>query len=520
MLHFFKKRQFIIISNLLEAKRPMTITKIAKICKVSARTIRTDLNEINDELKKAKITLIRKPGVGVWLEAKLWQLMELKDSLYSQTVDYEPFSIEERRIILSKKLLLKNKYTMASLSNDLYVSKSTVYNDLWVVEKWLNKFNLSLLRKQKYGIKLIGSEQSIREAMVQILFELMKDYESEKIINLLKNNADVYVADYPVLCDFCEDINLGFIKELIDYIERERKILFSRESILYLSLYTAVCIKRIKAGKLVKDIEMDMSFTEDNSYELVKVIAGRVSEKYGIILPDEEVKVNTLQVLSSRLYKDYRLENRLEAYDGITKEILPVVVDLIFLWESQLNLCLRENSLVMDLTLYLRHLLICFRSGIKKEYFTSKFKDNFVLDELKKRNSHIFEIIQTSTQMVKNRLGFILNNRDINYIAILVLSDIERKTIILNKKKCLLITDKESPFGKLLINRMNQILDIEIVDVICYHEINSQLILSADIIISDKAIDKYPDLVVVSPLVTRNEINLINERVAFGNNFN
>lgn len=65
-----KERQAIILSMLFEAKEPIKLFALAHELDVSIATVRKDLDQLEEQLKKFHLTLIRKRGYGVIIEGE------------------------------------------------------------------------------------------------------------------------------------------------------------------------------------------------------------------------------------------------------------------------------------------------------------------------------------------------------------------------------------------------------------------------------------------------------------------
>ncbi len=63
-----KERQIVIISELLQNQEPVKLYNFTKILKVTEGTISNDLDKIEQWFAKQELTLVRKPGLGVYVE--------------------------------------------------------------------------------------------------------------------------------------------------------------------------------------------------------------------------------------------------------------------------------------------------------------------------------------------------------------------------------------------------------------------------------------------------------------------
>lgn len=65
-----KERQIIILQELLKEKEPVKLFSFTKSLNVTEGTVSHDLDKIEEWLKDYNLTLVRKPGVGVYIEGK------------------------------------------------------------------------------------------------------------------------------------------------------------------------------------------------------------------------------------------------------------------------------------------------------------------------------------------------------------------------------------------------------------------------------------------------------------------
>lgn len=102
-----KARAYEILKYLLERDGPILIKQLAEHLGVSERTVRYDLDQIEEWLMESGLTLERKRGVGIFLsdstKEKLRDQIEFKESF--QRV----FSPEERQQIILRELLSREE---------------------------------------------------------------------------------------------------------------------------------------------------------------------------------------------------------------------------------------------------------------------------------------------------------------------------------------------------------------------------------------------------------------------------
>lgn len=187
-------RQENLIQILLKAEKPLTTQELAEQLNVSSRTIRSDLEKIESEILVHSMKLEKKPRVGIWIEGT----QDEKDALFLDVKGehdlVESYSKEYRRgCILVQILLSKNKIYPYKLQNNLYVSKSTIEKDLQEISKWLEKYDLSLMKKPSIGLYVSGDEENIRNAVAALAGELSE--KNQSIESLMETYLDIDVKE-------------------------------------------------------------------------------------------------------------------------------------------------------------------------------------------------------------------------------------------------------------------------------------------------------------------------------------
>ncbi|WP_367370339.1 transcription antiterminator [Latilactobacillus curvatus] len=172
------KREHAIIQYIL-AQQKTHYVDIAAQLQLSERTIATTLDYIEGMVKPFNVKLVRKPNDGIYFTG---DVAALTNHLEKEAND-RPQSKEERRhYILAKLLLGSESITIQQLSDALYVSRSTVENDLKKVKQELAQFGLQLAIAHT-GLSLIGSEHQKRQATVELISQYWGKRTEAKELN-------------------------------------------------------------------------------------------------------------------------------------------------------------------------------------------------------------------------------------------------------------------------------------------------------------------------------------------------
>ena len=166
-----KERCIDIVMELADNSQPIKISEFVDKFKVSNRTIRYDLDLIDEFLKENDIhPLERKPNVGVMLILTDQEKHKLMENLKMINMRTYVLSQDERKELILGELIQQEGYvTIDQLADKLMVSRGTLISDLKNVRKWLENYELELRSASKHGIRIAGDEKKIRHAAIEIL---------------------------------------------------------------------------------------------------------------------------------------------------------------------------------------------------------------------------------------------------------------------------------------------------------------------------------------------------------------
>lgn len=169
-----------ILNWLLDNTEAVTIKELSKALQVSEKTIWNKLqNEILQELQGTHVTLVKKTNVGIYLEGTQESLYSLKCKLngYQFTVNQDE---EFRRNKLLIDLLKTNdSIAIQDLSDNHYVSRNIILQDLEQLNENLNKYQLMIDKRQNVGVNIIGDEINLRQLLEQTILRQSIYFKTE-----------------------------------------------------------------------------------------------------------------------------------------------------------------------------------------------------------------------------------------------------------------------------------------------------------------------------------------------------
>lgn len=176
-------RALSIIKILLNSVEPVSSLALSQEIGCSTKTIQNEIKEVDKELKNCEIVSIR--GIGYKIEGNLDDIDIKNSDLY----DYDRVEYIIKKII-NISSTDKDTIKLEDLADSMYVSLSTVKNDLKEVKKILNEYNLKISSKHKQGICIEASEEDIIKFIINYSNKVdnslsIKDFLNNNIIENL-----------------------------------------------------------------------------------------------------------------------------------------------------------------------------------------------------------------------------------------------------------------------------------------------------------------------------------------------
>lgn len=484
----------------MNSKRPLKIAELAGMFQVSIRTVRYDLDAIDNFLKDNNLPqLLRKPNVGVKFSGTLEDEKRLFSLLnQSNFADYVLSQKERINFIISELIQQKDYININQLADMLKVSRSTVLKDLKKVRNWLSSHGLGLVALPRRGLKIIGEEKQLRRAAIELLTETVDIYRFLEVFKeSLHFSREELFDGYGA--KLFKDIDIKYIEECLKVAERELNIVFSDAAFSGFVVHIAMAIKRIKLGKdIVMPQEELESLKITKEFAVASNIAKMLEEYYNVSIPIEEIGYIAVHLLGSTTTKAKNVE------DENWMEYQILVHQIISLVSSNLNIDLSKDKQLFDgLLEHLRPTVYRLRHdlGIK----------NPILDEIKLNYKELFEIVKISLKPLEVYTQKSIPDEEVGYFVLHFGAALERlKSKDIAKPKILVVCGTGIGTAKFLSSRLQSIFDIDIVDAVSYRQAKEVIKeKKVDLIVSSIPVqeeDVNVRVVVVNPLLKERDI--------------
>ncbi|EPQ5270228.1 BglG family transcription antiterminator [Klebsiella aerogenes] len=215
--------------------------ELAQRLSVSTRTVRADITALNALLVQygAQFTLNRGSGYQLKIDDRS-RFQALEET--APKTQHVPRTAQERiHFLLVRFLTSAFSIKLEDLADEWFVSRATLQNDMVEVRERFQRYQLTLETRPRHGMKLFGSEVSIRACLTDLLWELTLQGGINPLISAEALEADVPAQLEPVLQ---ETLTRHHIR-LTDVGER------------FICLYGAVVVRRVSEGYPLADFSAE-----------------------------------------------------------------------------------------------------------------------------------------------------------------------------------------------------------------------------------------------------------------------
>lgn len=485
-------RMLTLLKEFMQPNMICSSNQLASILHVSSKTVRNDIKELNDILTffGAQIDTIIGKGYQLKIENQTLFKQFLKDYIYQPTSHNEaiPTNRKQRIQYLIIRLLLAEDYLkLEHLADELYVSESSIKNDLKGVREELRQYQIKLEVRPKYGMIINATELQIRFCMSEYLFQ-RKGSEME----LLNSNISILPEEE------IQIIEQSIIEEVHD-----NNISFSDIGLKNLVIHLAIACKRIREQNYVSIIPDDLKvIIEQKEYDVAKQIVSKIEKALQITFPTIEIAYIAIHLLGTKMVTYQSLTGN-EVKTFFNDETYQLSVAMLKKIEEQLDLHIDDDQeLLFSLCLHLKPAINRYKYGMNIR--------NPMLDNIKLKYPLAFEAGTIAASVIKEQIGMAIDENEIGYLAIHIGAAMERLKLSGKKKRCVIVCASGIESAKLLYYNLQATFKdrLEIVDTIPYYRMNLIEYNRLDFIISTIPIKETTPIPVIQVNTFANEKDL------------
>jgi lichenan operon transcriptional antiterminator len=427
---FLNDKRFLKLFKLLSnSKSPIKSEEICKQLDIAPRTLRNDLKKYKSTFSENGVTLISKPGVGYHFEIFDQDLyfQFIQDLIKKETHDQflVPVYPEERINYLIKLLLSNDNYIkIEELEEELFVSRSTLTNDLKDVRERLQYYHLDIENKPNYGMKIIGEEFNKRACISKYYF--YTDSYDDVILNTENTEHKEIIQ-----------------KLLYDTITENN---FTLTDIGFQNLVIHIMILLMRIDKSIEDDTIEpiyKSLEDEKEFKIACLLVNKLENQFNVKFPKKEIYYITIHLLGK---KSMQYNNDTLLISQETQDLLNFIFKNI---KQNFKLDFSQDfELFRFLSLHFQPMMNRLKYGL--------YIENPLIDKIKNENPLAFEISLYVGSMIKEIKNYDVNINEIGYITLHFALALERFHEKVKSKNVVVVCASGAGSSQILLYKLKQ----------------------------------------------------------------
>ncbi|MEA5026274.1 MAG: BglG family transcription antiterminator [Erysipelotrichaceae bacterium] len=388
-----KKRWSEIINLLLDGET-ISSEMLAKKLKLSSRTVRNELKMLKSILDKGGAQLYSKTKVGYYLIIND-QTVFKRFLSYLNDSKIIPDTAQERIQFLLETLLANNEryIKLEDLCDQLYISRSSLSADLKNVREMLEDYNLQLLTRPGYGIKVEGNE-----------FDLRLCIASHTIRRIEQDDTH-------------DQSSLRLIADCIQNGLKDTELKLSEMSYQNLIVHIFIALKRIEEGCYVPlSNEQMKTIKHDLEYPYAAMIVKQLTACFAIAIPEPEIGYIAIHLASKRIIE--------EPINNGNFVINSEVVDIV---DQMLDEVKRSYDIDLHNDLELRMIMAMHLIPLKVRLRYDMNLKNPLLKDIKTLYTFSYMLAVSACSVLEKEYHKHIQEDEIGYIALHISLALERR---------------------------------------------------------------------------------------------
>ncbi|OCN05636.1 hypothetical protein A4S06_07960 [Erysipelotrichaceae bacterium MTC7] len=461
------------IQILLKIDTPITSKMIASEIGVSVSSVKHNMDYVRKFIHESGAILNSVPGKGFWIKATNEVRKDLGEMI-SQHRDKSYSFAYRKNYILDILFRNNSNYTIQLFADDLGVGRNIILRDLEVIEKWLQYFDLKVIKVRNKGVRIEGGEFDIRQA---IMYNNSDRLEETKLEHHRPDEVLDFRIDqrfYNYFLNVYPKLDIIEVQTLLQQVEKDTDFSYDDVSFVQLLEYIAVSILRVKEENIIleKNVLVNCRITiieYTAAKTLLENIVGDLQAYLSI-----EIRCMAAQF---RIHGSYDVATSLikeEYYDEIARNFIE-----------------RLRSIIVNKTLFVNEGLISdiglFFQKKKMQKSFQMITGNYFRRDVKKQLPSLYGIVLANIIPVENKLNIQFTENDIAYFVMLIDNAMEDTIYDL---KTLLVTSYDMNTSKYIENKIKRSIEyINISKVIYSENLNEVNLDDYDLIITTTPID-------------------------------
>lgn len=483
------KRSREILSQLItktEYSQTMSIQDLAEMFKVSSRTIRYDIEQINDYLKENHLQPLNLGKQGV-INTQA-DITKARESLSEEGFYSFKLSREERVCFSAVMMICSDDYiTLSEIADQLFVSRSTIIQDLEHIKSFFRERHLYVLSHSNKGLLLEGREIDKRNLLIDMIQSENSIFKAEPIFQhltqCLSKNLKIDLED------------ISMIEKIINEAEHIYGRFLTDQSFVQLRNYFQLSLYRLRKAHYV-----EYGDDKNSKWDMAKGMIDQIQQFIVKEIPDTEIYY-VASVLNRMKYIKKTTSN---------KEIVKMqVITRNFIEKISKDI---HRNLQGDYIFYenlINHLESTFST------LGDRFAINSVVDEILQRYPEVKQATERNVYVFEEYVGRKLSEEEIAYIVVHICAAIERNKNETVRYSVVLVCNGGIGTSQLLLARLEKFFHLDVIDIIPAHDIENMNMDDVDAVISTISLEgKGIEYIQVDSLLTDEDCIRVGEKLS------
>ena len=380
----------------------VTIDSLSAELGQTRRNTQYDLCKINDAFKLAGIPTIssrRNRGIKLLDEQKTWweNLSVEGGGKYNYV-----FTQDERvAMIICQSLLSNEVNTIEEMSEELKVSRNTIFLDMKVVKEKLNDYGIQFEYVSKSGYTVTGDGLKIRSVLMYFI-------------------SAIYPLISDGIIDFLSDQEVCGHQNKLHQIEQELDVNYPAETINKIAIMLKLC---------KREIPLDWELQEANIRH--NPVYRIVSKYYPNLNENDRIYVS-IQLLGARLrYGANVPDDKLTYFKGMAGKLVIYFQRLVGIEIEN------KELLVFNLAKHLNHSIYRYKYGL--------IDSCGIEEEIQANPKELFELVKLAAKEFSRDIGSPINDSEVAFLTIHFGAHMRRSNVTIGRIKVLLVVKETDP---------------------------------------------------------------------------
>lgn len=469
-----------------EYGQTVSINELAEKFQVSSRTIRNDMIQINDYMFENGLQPVKFGKQGVILTES--DIRRARETLKKEGFYSFKLTRNDRVTFAAVMLICSDCYiTLNDLAEHMFVSRSTVIQDLDSLKTFFQKNNLYLFSHSNKGLLLEGRESDKRLLLMKLIQSVNGIFSDQPVrqhmTDCLSDKLKVDLDDRKT------------IEKIINEAEHAYGRFLTDRSFVELRDYLEFSFYRMKEGHVI-----ETAGAQNSKWDMAAGMMHQLHHFFGVNVTESEIYFLTVILNRLKYIKKTTSNKEIVKMQVITRSFIESISNDLGI-QFQGDYIFYENLI--------NHLEPAFSTTVK-EYDISSVVNQVLIKypevvKATKRNVYIFE----------EYMGRELSEDEVAYIVVHICASIERHKNNSVRHSVILVCNGGIGTSQLLLARLEKFFRLNVLDIISAHDIINTNTEEADVIISTVSLDKWNvDYIQVDPLLTDEDCIRVGEKLS------